>query len=38
MKDSRTVWISLILVGLLAVPAQAQVIPGRWEKVAALEG
>ena len=36
MKDSRTVVISLILVGLLAVPARAQVIPGRWEKVAAL--
>ena len=37
MRNSRTVVISLILVGLLAVPAQAQVIPGRWEKVAALE-
>lgn len=29
-------WISLILVGLLAVPVRAQVIPGRWEKVADL--
>ena len=36
MKNSRTVAISLILVGLLAVPTRAQVIPGRWEKVAAL--
>ena len=37
MKDSRTVWISLILVGLLAVPAQPQVIPGRWEKVETIK-
>ena len=36
MKKSRTAVIVLILVGLLAVPAQAQVIPGRWEKVEAL--
>ena len=36
MKKSRTAVIALILVGLLCVPAQAQVIPGRWEKVQAL--
>ena len=36
MKNSRTVAISLIFVGLLAVSTQAQVIPGRWEKAAAL--
>ena len=36
MRNSRTVVISLILVGLLAVPVQAQVIPGRCEKLAAL--
>ena len=37
MRNYRTVAIVLILVGLLSVPAQAQVIPGRWEKVAALK-
>ena len=37
MKNSRTAVIVLILVGLLSVPAQAQMIPGRWEKVAALK-
>ena len=36
MKKSRTAVIALILVGQLSVPAQAQVIPGRWEKVATL--
>ena len=36
MKNSRTAVIVLILVGLLSIPAQAQVIPGRWEKLAAL--
>ena len=36
MKKSRTAVIALVLVGLLSVPAQAQVIPGRWEKVAVL--
>ena len=36
MRNSRTVAIGLILVGLLAVPAQAQVPPGRWEKVSTL--
>ena len=33
---SRTGAIVLILVILLAVPAQAQVIPGRWEKIDVL--
>ena len=37
MRNSRTAVIAFILVGLLAVPAQAQVIPGRWEKVEALQ-
>ena len=36
MKNSRTVVMALILVGLLSVPVRAQVIPGRWEKVEAL--
>ena len=36
MRNYRTVAIVLILVGLLCVPAQAQVIPGRWEKVQTL--
>ena len=36
MKKSRTAVIVLILVGLLSVPAQAGVIPGRWEKVQTL--
>ena len=36
MKIFRIAVIVLILVGLLSVPAQAQVIPGRWEKVEAL--
>ena len=36
MRNYRTVAIVLILVGLLSVPAQAQVIPGRWEKIEAL--
>ena len=36
MEKSRTAVIVLILVGLLCVPAQAQVIPGRWEKVQTL--
>ena len=37
MRNYRTVAIILILVGLLSVPAQAQVIPGRWEKIEALQ-
>ena len=36
MKNSRTAVIVLILVGLLSIPAQAQVIPGRWDKLVAL--
>ena len=36
MRNSRTVAIVLTLVGLFAVPARAEVIPGRWEKVADL--
>ena len=32
-EKSRTAVIVLILVGLLSIPAQAQVLPGRWEKV-----
>ena len=36
MRNYRTVAIVLILVGLLSVSAQAQVIPGRWEKIEAL--
>ena len=37
MRNSRTVVISLIFVALLAVPAQAQIIPGRWEKVETIK-
>ena len=37
MRNYRIVAIILILVGQLSVPAQAQVIPGRWEKVEALQ-
>ena len=37
MRNYRTVAMVLILVGLLSVPAQAQVIPGRWEKIEALQ-
>ena len=36
MKNSRIAVIALILVGVLSVPAQAQVVPGRWEKVQTL--
>ena len=36
MRDSRTIAIVLILVGLLAVPAKAEAVPGLWEKIAAL--
>ena len=36
MRNARVVAIVLILVGLLAVPASARAIPGRWEKIAAL--
>ena len=37
MRNSRTAVIAFILVGLLAVPVRAQGIPGRWEKVEALQ-
>ena len=37
MEKSRIAVIVLIFVVLLSVPAQAQVIPGRWEKVEALQ-
>ena len=36
MRNLGTVPIVLILIGLLAVPARAQVIPERWEKVGVL--
>ena len=36
MRNYRTVAIVWFLVCLVAIPARAQVIPGRWEKVAAL--
>ena len=36
MRNFRTVAMVLILVSLLAVPAQAQVIPGSWEKISTL--
>ena len=29
--------VSLILTGLISLPAQAEVIPGRWEKVSGLD-
>ena len=35
-KSIRIQIISLILAGLISMPAHAEVIPGRWEKVAAL--
>ena len=38
MRNYETVAMVLILVGLLSVSAQAQVIPGRWEKIEALVG
>ena len=37
MKNYRTVAIVWVLACLLAIPAWAQVIPGRWEKVEALK-
>ena len=38
MDNYRTVVIALILVSLLSFPVRAQgIIPGRWEKVEALE-
>lgn len=43
MKKTRTMTtcqirlLAVILAGLISVPARAEVIPGRWEKVAALQ-
>ena len=37
MKSCRIQILSLILAGLIAQSAHADVIPGRWEKVSALE-
>ncbi len=37
MKSYRIQIVSLILAGLISIPAHAEVIPGRWEKVSALE-
>ena len=37
MKSCRIQIVSLILAGLISLPARAEVIPGRWEKVVALE-
>ena len=36
-KSRRIQIVSLILAGLISIPAHAGVIPGRWEKVSALE-
>ena len=36
-KSSRTQVLVLLLAGLIAQPVTAGVIPGRWEKVSALE-
>ena len=37
MKSSRIQFLVLILAGLIAQPAHAEVIPGRWEKVSDLD-
>ena len=37
MKSCRIQIVSLILAGLISMLAHAEVIPGRWEKVSALE-
>ena len=37
MKPGRLQIVSLILAGLVSMPAHAEVIPGRWEKVSDLE-
>ena len=37
MKTCRIRLLALILAGLTSMPAHAEVIPGRWEKVAALQ-
>ena len=36
-KSVRIQFVSLMLAGLVSMPAHAEVIPGRWEKVSALE-
>ena len=36
MKSVRIQIVSLILTGLISMPAHAEVIPGRWEKISAL--
>lgn len=36
-KSSRTQVLVLLLAGLIAQPVTAGVIPGRWEKISALE-
>ena len=37
MKSCRIQIVSLMLAGLISMPAHAEVIPGRWEKVSDLE-
>lgn len=37
LKTCRIRSLALILAGLTSMPAHAEVIPGRWEKVAALQ-
>ncbi len=37
MKSVRIQFVLLMLAGLISMPAQAEMIPGRWEKVSALE-
>ena len=37
MNPFRIQVVSLILAGLISLPAHAEVIPGRWEKVSAME-
>ena len=37
MKSVRIQIVSLMLAGLISMSAHAEVIPGRWEKVSALE-
>ncbi len=36
MESYRTQVVAMVLVGLIALPLRAGVIPGRWEKVSAL--
>ena len=36
-KSCRIQLISMMLAGLISMPAHGEVIPGRWEKVSALE-